>query len=195
MSINLIESVQQNLDYAPLKKIDPNTATTVSDTGEFTTPENKFAQAAIPAVLTALFNYVQSDEGATAILQQDNGTDWVSKIFDEKKQEVVQTISNYDLQASTSPVYRMNEIAAEAVKLVKENCGKDAGIKEVKLFFKNQVNTILLYLPPELHLGSLLQHDALDDSTNKMEGPISSMMKSIGSAFSTPVTDDEIKEQ
>ena len=70
-----------------------------------------------------------------------------------------------------------------------------AQLKEVKVFFSNQKNNILLYLPAALNMGDLLHDASLDDNTNKMEGPISSLMQSIGSAFSKPVTDEEIKKQ
>jgi hypothetical protein len=88
----------------------------------------------------------------------------------------------------------MNAIANEAVKVVKENLPAEAGIKEVKVFFNDQRNHILLYLPAALNMGELLHDNTLDDNTNKMEGPISSLIKNIGSAFSNPVTAEEIKK-
>lgn len=193
MSINLIETVQQNLGYPPLQKIDPNTQQVVAD--KKTPAEDKFSQAAIPAVLTALFSYVQSDNGATAFLNGDHATNWVGRIFDDNKKEVIQTVADYALKSNADTVTGMNTIANEAVKLVKENLSEKAGIKEVKLFFSNQKNNILLYLPAALNMGELLHDNTLDDKTNKMEGPISSLMQSIGSAFSNPITGSEIKEQ
>ncbi len=193
MSINLLETVQQNLGYPALQKIDPNTQQVILD--DKTPAEDKFSQAAIPAVLTALYRYVQTDEGATAFLRGNNSTNWVGQIFDDNKKEVVQTISAYAKQSSADPVEKINAIATEAAKVVKENLSSDAGVKEVKLFFSNQKNNILLYLPAALNMGDLLHDASLDDNTNKMEGPISSLMQSIGSAFSKPVTDEEIKKQ
>ena len=191
MSVNLIKTIQENLGFPPLKKIDPNTQQpeTVNDEAEV----NKFSQAAIPAVLTGLYMYVQSDEGAAAFLNADNNTNWVSKIFDDNRKEAIQTISAYALQSNADPVAKMNAIANEAVKAAKENLVADAGIKEVKLFFSDQKNNILLYLPAELKMGELLHNNTLDDNTNKMEGPISSLMQSIGSAFSNPVTGEDVK--
>lgn len=191
MSINLLETVQQNLGYPPLQKIDPNTQEVTAE--EKTAAEDKFSQAAIPAVLTALYKYVQSDEGAEDFLQSGHSSNWIGKIFDENKKEVIQVISAYAKQSSEEPDIKMNAIASEAVKLVKENLAEGAGIKEVKLFFSNQKNTILLYLPAALNMGELLHDNTLDDNTNKMEGPISSLMQSIGAAFSKPVTGEEIK--
>jgi hypothetical protein len=191
MSINLLETVQQNLGYPALQKIDPNTQQVVAD--EKTPPEDKFSQAAIPAVLTGLYKYVQSDEGATRFLRGDNSTNWVDKLFDDNKKEAIQTISAYAKQSDQDPVAKMNAIANEAVKVVKENLPAAAGSKEVKLFFSHQKNNILLYLPAELNMGELLHDTTLDDKTNKMEGPISSLMQSIGGAFSKPLMDKEIK--
>ena len=191
MSINLLEIVQQNLGYPALQKIDPNTQRVLIE--EKTPEEHKFSQAAIPAVLTALYIYVQSDDGAKDFLRGDNSSNWVSKIFDENKKEAIQKISSYAKQSNQDPVAKMNAIADEAVKVVKNNLPDAAGIKDVKVFFNSQQNHILLYLPAELNMGELLHDSTLDDKTNKMEGPVSSLMQSIGNAFSNPVMGEEVK--
>ena len=193
MSVNLIKTIQENLGYPPLHKIDTVTEQPVTNKDEVM--ENKFSQAAIPAVLTGLYRYVQADDGAAAFLNGDSSTNWVSKIFDDNPKEAIQKISVYAHQSNEDPAAKMNAIANEAVKVTKENLAADAGIKEVKDFFSDQRNNILLYLPAELKMGELLHDNTLDDNTNKMEGPISSLMQSIGAAFSKPVTGDEIKEQ
>jgi hypothetical protein len=193
MSINLLEAVQKNLGYPPLTKIDPNTAQ-VTDS-EKSPGEDKFSQAAIPAVLTALHEFVQSDEGAAEFLKGEPTTNWVSKIFDEKRKEAVQTIAAYAEQSKEDPIAKMNAIANEAVKVVKENIPADATAKDVKTFFETQIGDIVLYLLPGLHMGELLNHNTLDDNTNKMEGPVSNLIKNIGAAFSTPVMDEEILPQ
>jgi hypothetical protein len=181
MSVNLLETVQKNLGYPALQKIDPNTQEVVQDA--HTPDEDKFSQAAIPAVLTAFYKYVQTDDGAAEVLQGDMNTNWLDKIFPDNKKEAVQTISSYAHQSGMDPVKKINEIATETVKVAKANLPADAGIKELKSFFKNQRNTILPYLPAALNMGELLHDGTLDDNTNKMEGPISSLMHSIGTAF------------
>ncbi len=193
MSVNLIKTIQENLGYPPLKKIDPNTQQPDIESTEGA--ENKFSQAAIPGVLAAFYIYVQSDEGAASVLNESFTNNWVGKIFDDNRKEAIQTISSYAMQSNDAPVAKMNAIANEAVKVVKANLSADAGIKQVKDFFSGQRTNILLYLPAELKMGELLHDNTLDDNTNKMEGPISSLMQSIGSAFSNPVTGDEIKEK
>jgi hypothetical protein len=177
MCVDLINTVQENSGF-PLKKIDPNTQKPAFDKGEEAV--NKFSRAAIPAVLAGLYRFVQSDEGAAFILTGNDNTNWVSKIFDNNSKVAVQKISAY---ANRSDEY----------SVAKENLAGDAGIKEVKLFFSDQRSNILLYLPAELKMGGLLHDNTLDDNTNKMEGPISSLMQTIGAAFSKPVTGEEIK--
>ena len=193
MSVNLIKTIQENLGFRPLEKVDPNTQQPVADKDENVTIN--FSQAAIPAVCTALYRFVQTDEGASEFLNIKNSDNWVAKIFDDNRKEVIQKISAYAQQSNVDGVAKMNEIANEAVKVAKENLSENAGIKEVKDFFSGQVKDILLYLPAELKMGELLHDNTLDDNTNKMEGPISSLMHSIGSAFSNPVTGEEIKEK
>ena len=192
MSLDLLEVVQQKLGYPVLQKIDPNTQQVVED--DTTPDEHKFSQAAIPAVLTGLYNYVQSDAGATELLQSNETTQWLSKIFNESKKDAVQKIAAYAHQSNADPMQKINAIAQEAVKVVKENLSSNATVADVKLFMNTQKHTILLYLPASLNMGELLNDNTLDDATNKMEGPISSLIQSIGSAFSNTTTDDGLKK-
>jgi hypothetical protein len=189
MSVNLLQQVQQFLGYPELKKIDPNTGNIVAD-GDV--KPHLFSQAAIPAVLTALYKYVQSDAGADEVLRGNSSTDWAGKIFHGNKKDAVEKIKGYAEDDAANAVSKMNEIAATAVRIVKNNLSDTAGIKDVKSFFLAQRNNLLPYLPPELQLGELLNDDTIDDTVNKMEGPVSSLMKGIGSAFSNPVTNDEV---
>jgi hypothetical protein len=191
MSVNLLEKVQQNLGYPPLRKIDPNTDQLSSAS---LTQEHLFSQAAIPAVLTALYKYVQGDKGAEEVLRGDTSTDWVGRIFHDHHKDAVAKVKAFTDGDAAHSTSKMNSIANEAIKVTKENLAAGAGIKEVKAFFLNQRNNILPYLPPELNLGDLLNDTTIDDNVNKMEGPISSLMKGIGSAFSNPVTSDDVNK-
>ncbi len=190
MSINLLDTVQQNLGFPVLQKMDPNSHTIIENPD--TPDEERFSQAAVPAVLAGLYKYVQSDEGANEFLVKDSSFDWMNNIFGTDKKDVMQAIEKYSNQWGEDPVQKMNLIANEAVRLVKENIPESSTPKDVKAFMHGQRNNILLYLPDKLNLGVLLNDSVLDDSTNKMEGPVSSLMKGIGSAFSQPVTLEEI---
>ncbi len=191
MSINLLEKVQQNLGYPTLQKIDPNTQKTIVDNS--TRIEDKFSQAAIPAVLISLYKYVQTDEGAKEVLANESNTNWVSKIFDNSSKEAIETIAAYSKQLNLEHISKMNCIANEAIKIAKENVGDHATIEDLKKFFNDEKNNILLYLPAALHLGEIINNDTIDDRTNKMEGPLSSLMQTIGSVFDSPTTEKEIE--
>ena len=93
MSVNLSETIQKNLGYPPLHKADPNSQE-VKDSSK--QPEiNLLGQGAIPAVLTGLYRYVQTDEGAADFLRGDNSTDWADRIFNWDKNMAVRKIAAY----------------------------------------------------------------------------------------------------
>ena len=83
MSGSLLQTVQENLGYPPLHKVDPNTQKVIPDEGN--RDEDLFSQGAIPAVLTALFFYSRTDKGAEAILHAELATDWTNIIFADHK--------------------------------------------------------------------------------------------------------------
>ena len=67
---NLVESIQKNLGYAKLYKVDPNTQDI--DEKEKSFGNNSLAQAGIPAVLCGLFNYILRPEGDSLTLLPEN---------------------------------------------------------------------------------------------------------------------------
>jgi hypothetical protein len=186
MSINLLNKVQENLHYPQLQKIDPNT----QEADKSSTTTDNFSQAAIPVILTGLYKLSSSDEGAEAILSGENSADWVSKIFNDNAKEIKEKIAAYSNPQKEISSIELNNIAAESIKIIKENIPENATFKDVRLFLSNQTDNIFPYLHSSLHAGDLLNDATLDDNTNKMEGPISSMMHSIGTLFSTPETEE-----
>ena len=191
MSINLLKTIQQNEGYPELQKIDPNVQ---HEQGSDAEQHINFGQVATTAVFAGLYKYSQSDEGASQLLNSESNT-WADKIFDTDKVAAVQKVADYSKVSYAEADSTMNAIANNAVKLVRENMGSNDDIKDVKLFLKTQRTDILLYLPPELNMGQILHDNTIDDNTNKMEGPISSLIKNIGNAFSNPVTDEEINNK
>jgi hypothetical protein len=188
MSHDLIEKVQQRLGYPPLQKIDPNT-----DEAKNHKSINAFSQAMLSAVLTALYRYVQSDEGAGNFLQFVNITDWADEIFREHKHEAIGKIANYSGQTKAKIESETGVIVNETKKILTQILPAEATVKDIKIIFTNERDNILAYLPPALHIGDWLNDPELDDNTNKMEGPISSLMHSIGNVFSKPVTKEEME--
>ena len=182
MPINLLETLQARLGYPALQKIDPNTQVVKENTN--TPDEHRFSQAALTAVLTALYNYSHTDIGAEKIRTSSTATTWADLIFTDNQQSVVKRIGDYADYSKENVITKLNSIATVAVNIIQEQLPADATMHHVKKFMNTQRNNILPFLPAELQMGELLHDNTLDDRTNTMEGPVSSMMRTIGGGFS-----------
>lgn len=178
MALNLIQSIQQNLGYAALKKIDPNTLQPADDGKE----EDKLNQAAIPAVLIVLYKYTRRDEGAQQVLQSSISNEWLEMMLEDDTRDAVNKVAEYAGVPEVIAKERMELVAKQAVGLIQES--KPANVQRVKDMLIAERNNILVYLPPALHMGELLNDDTIDDTVRKMEGPVSTLMNALSSAFS-----------
>lgn len=192
MSINLLETVQQNLGYPPLQKIDPNTQAVFVD--DKTPNEDRFSQAAIPAVIVGIYRLVQSDEGAQFLLNTNSGAELVNKAFEPNIKEMVQSIAAYAKQSAEDPITKINAIGDEVLRVIKQNLPEGAGPAEVKNLLSSQIVHVLLYLPPALNMGVILDDTTLDDNTHKMEGPFSSMIQNLGNLFNASADKGELEK-
>jgi len=183
MSSSAIIQIQENLHYPPLKKVDPNTQKVISI--EDNRADHSFGQAAIPSILASFCNYGQSDEGALNILNTHQQKNWLKTIFGEKQQEAIQHVCDYSGESGQFTLFHMQAIAKEVVKMVQEQLPENGGTEDIKVFFKNEKNDILTYLPAKIQIGKLLNDDSLDDETNKMTGGLSGLVHSIGNAFNS----------
>ncbi|MBC8032815.1 MAG: hypothetical protein H7Y03_01620 [Chitinophagaceae bacterium] len=186
--INLAETIQKNLGFPPLQKINPNTQEVKEESGQY--PENKLSQGAIPSVLAGLYLFATSDQGAATILGGNSSTNWVDAIYDNKSAEAAQKVAEYASTDASTAKSAMERIAGEAVRIAREQLPSDASPRQINDFFTGQRDKILIYLPPALQIGQLLKDNTLDDRTNKMEGPISGLMHKIEKAFSSGKNDE-----
>jgi hypothetical protein len=177
---SVLESIQKNLGYQPLQKIDPNTQDIKPN--EKNLGIHSLTQAAIPAMICGLMNGLQTKEGAEVILHQENA-DWLETIFGKQAQDLVERIAEY---AGTNIEYTRQEIihiANEAVRLIREAVSGKQDQESIHHYAALQKNETLLYLPAALRLGNLVNNNPMDDRTHQMQGPISSMMHSIENRF------------
>jgi hypothetical protein len=165
---NLVESIQKNLGYAKLYKVDPNTQDI--DEKEKSFGNNSLAQAGIPAVLCGLFNYILRPEGDSLTLLPENAK-WLTRIAD------------YAGTSIDSARGELEHMADEAVRLLKENTIVKNGMNTLREFSVEHKNDPLYYLPGALRTGEILGNSTLDDHTHKMDGPISGLMHSIEKYF------------
>ena len=182
MTTNLVETIQKNLDYPALKKVDPN----VQDVKGKDTDEvvGQLAQAAIPAILTGLYKLSRNNEGSAKILSTDASDDSLSILFDGTEHQLVEKVAQYAGVSANQAESHLENIADESIRLVKESVGPGADAPKLKQFMNDQRHNILVYLPAALNLGDILKDETLDDKTNKMEGPVSNLMHKIENKLS-----------
>ena len=182
MSTNIIEQIQVNLKYPPLHKVDPNIQETKAEYEN--TNAEKLAQAAIPAVVAALYKFSKTDEGAEALLKTQNSEDWLNILYNGKENEAVEKIARYAAISKDEAEVHMEDIAEESIRLLRESTGDLPTAEKIKSYMNTQRHNVLVYLPAALAIGDLLNDEAMDDRTNKMEGPISNLMHKIEEKFS-----------
>lgn len=179
MALNLIDTVQNNLGLPALHKVDPNTQEIKYP--ENTTSQEKLSQAAIPSVLIAFYKLSRTDEGSDMILRGNFSTSWINTLFGEDAPRAVGAISDYANTDYDTARDRIEAVCVESARVISEN-GKT--VEGVKTTLTDQRTNILNYLPAALEIGDLLNDSTIDDRTNKMRGPISSLMHAIEGKFS-----------
>jgi hypothetical protein len=190
MVIDLVETIQKKLGFPELQKIDPNTQEVKKP--ENLSSEDYLPQAAIPTVLLGLYKFSGDKNGNKAILNRTFDGDLLSTIFGKNEDSVVGKVAAYTGTTTDFASRKMEEIAREAISVIKENIPGNGTDSSVRDFLINHRNNILLYLPAELQIGSVLDDDTIDDRTNKMQGPMSSHMHWLEKFF--PSTDRKKEE-
>jgi hypothetical protein len=187
MPVNLLLSIPKNLDYPALKKIDPNTQDIPLD--QYETDEERLNQAAVTAVLIATYKYTRSDQGAEQVLCGDVSNNWLNTILGDTSKEAIRKVADYAQTSDEEAARKMEIVARESVRIIRES--DPVAVSDVKKILLAQKNMILTHLPPALNMGDLLNDETIDDRTNKMEGPVSTFMKNIGSVFSASEKSNE----
>jgi hypothetical protein len=182
MASNLLETVQKNLGFPALQKIDPN----IQETKEksLRSSQDKLAQAAIPAVLAALYKFTKTDEGCRAIISGDDHSDWLGTFFEGREKSAVDKVARYADVTDDEAERAMENIADESVNTIKDSIRPKLSAEAIRAFMENQRHHILVYLPAAMKMGDVLNDEALDDRTNKMEGPVSGFMHRVENLLS-----------
>jgi hypothetical protein len=177
--------LQEELGFPPLKKISPNTQEVKDTSGDLS------GQAAIPTVLVGLYKYSITDAGAEDILRGEYSTDWVNKVFGQYYGLVVERVASYASIAEDRAESLLNTVARKAAELIRTSKEGSTGIAGIKSYLTSERHEILSYLPAALQIGELLDDDTVDDRTNKMEGPVSSLMQKIAGSFAPSDLDEK----
>lgn len=177
MAINILEELTKNMGMQPLIKVDPNTqAVKVTSDVE---KENKLMQAIIPTVVAGLYDCARSEQGLDFLTGNESTPDWLSLLFAKKAPEVKQRLANYSNNTEDAVQIHFNSVAAECTKILRNNASENDRKVSIRNIAGSQRDWFLPYLPAELQIGKLLDDNTMDDRTNKMEGPVSTMMHKI----------------
>lgn len=188
--MNLVETIQKNLGFQLLQKIDPNTQ-------EVKKPENMsvqdyLPQAAIPVVLLGLYKFSRTEEGNAELLKGELQNKLLKTIFGKNTQQVIDRVAKYTGNTSEYAAGKMEIIAWEALHTIRKALSTQTTDTKIKTFLAEQRHNILVHLPASLQIGEVLKDDTIDDRSHKMEGPVSSYMHWIESFF--PSTDRKKEE-
>ncbi|HMR92157.1 MAG TPA: hypothetical protein PKC69_07575 [Chitinophagaceae bacterium] len=181
MPENIIEAIRGSMNLPPLTKIDPNDQEPKHAEG-LSIPE-RLAQAALPAVMAGFFRYTRTDNGCNTILAGGHGQTWLQEIFENKKEEAVQKVADYAGTTTDEAESLMEDIAQEAVLIIHQTMDNKHTAEKLREYIGGQRHNILVYLPAAMQMGYLLEDNSIDDRTNKMEGPVSSLMHKIGDSL------------
>ena len=178
MAASIIEKVQTNLGLSPVQKVDRNIQE-VKDKESHSQVVN-LSQAALPAVMAGLFKITRTEDGTMDLVKSTAPADCLREIFHGHDTEAVAKVARYANVSEEVAREAMNDIAAESVKVLREEAGEDPSYEKVEHYMNRQRHEILVHLPAALQMGQLLEDDTMDDRTNKMEGPVSTFMNKLG---------------
>jgi hypothetical protein len=184
--MNIIETVQKNLGFSALVKIDPNTQETQGN--DIIIGNDAIAQAGIPAVLLGIYNKLESDPDLSTLVPGQPGS-CLEKLFGQSTDLIVKRIYDYSRIQDIHSIQQLEHIASESMRVVRENISPSASEKDIRNFVAKHKAETLLYLPPVLRIGIILKNNNLDDRTGKMEGPVSSFMHHVEKTFNTSGSD------
>lgn len=181
MSINIADEVQQRLQFPPLQKVDPNTQSREEGKHELQYP---VTQASIITALAGLYKITRTTEGCVRLLLTGKSTAWLDDVYGENLDKTLRHVAEYTRSETAEVEELVYQSADTAILILHEQLADNINVESFKNFMSGQRDNILLYMPAGLQLGAMLHDPMLDDNTNKMEGPVSTLMHKIENIFS-----------
>lgn len=169
------------MGFPPIHKVDPNTGDPhILQTSE----REKLAQAAIPAALATVAKFAASDRGFDLLAQGPEGQDWIQEILGSPRPEIIGQIARYAGTDPASARQIFQEAMHQGIHIGSHVQDAQDPTPARKKFYADLLNTALTYLPSAIKMGDSLDDNTLDDSTHKMEGPLSNIAHAIEKTFS-----------
>ncbi len=181
MPINIAEEVQERLQFPALEKVDPNTQP--NEEGRVAL-DCTVTQAAVVTALAGLYKITRTTEGCVHLLLSGKSTGWLEEVYGDNLDKTLRHVAEYT-RSETADVESLVRLSADtAILILHEQLADNINVESFKSFMSGQRDHILVYMPAGLRLGEMLHDPMLDDNTNKMEGPVSSLMHKIENIFS-----------
>ncbi len=181
MAINIAEEVQKKLLFPSLQKIDPNNPNAGVDNETLHFP---VTQAAVVTALAGLYKMTRTTAGATRLQMKGQTDTWLEDIYGDNLGATIEHVATFS-HWGKAEVEKLVRLSADAALIIlHEQVGENANADTIKDYMSGQRDSILVYIPAQLQLGEMLNDTTLDDTTNKMEGPVSSLMHKIENIFS-----------
>lgn len=183
MSFNIVDEVTKKLQVTSLSKVDPNTQAPVYFEKNDFDDQHRLKYVAIPTVLVAIYKHTRNEED-TNDLFSGSVTNPSEVLFGDHTQEVISQVATNAQINEDRAVGQMNETFAATKTVIKDHV-PDMNANKIVSLFTDQRSVILKHLPARLNLGEIMNDGAVDDRTNKMEGPASGLMHAIEKIFSS----------
>ncbi len=190
MADNLVDTIQKNLGFPQLQKIDPNTQEVKKP--EEMSAQDYLPQAAIPVVLLGLYKFSRTEEGNIELLKGELQNKLLKTIFGKSTEKVITKVASNTGNTTEFAASKMEVIAWEALSIIRKDLSVQPTDANVKTYLADQRHNLLVHLPASLQIGEALHDDTIDDRTHKMEGPISNHMHWLEKFF--PSTDRKKEE-
>ncbi|MEJ7675807.1 MAG: hypothetical protein WKF59_24650 [Chitinophagaceae bacterium] len=174
MADNLVETIQKNLGFPQLQKIDPNTQEVKKP--EEMSAQDYLPQAAIPVVLLGLYKFSRTEEGNIELLKGELQNKLLKTIFGKSTEKIINKVASNTGNTTEFAASKMEVIAWEALSIIRKDLSVQPTDANIKTYLADQRHNLLVHLPASLQIGETLHDDTIDDRTHKMEGPISNHM-------------------
>ena len=178
--MTIAQHIQEKLNYGKLQPIDPATGLP-KEQEDFKAPE----QSAIVTFLAAIYKSSRAKENAQILANEKNAEQLLGAIFTDKF-DAYKAIADYTNEPLETIKSRLVNVAEAFINIINEHStDKDKRAEYLQDTLTAERHIILNHIPGGLKIGELLHDETMDDNTNKMQGPISSLMHKIENTFST----------
>ena len=177
MSVNILHLLLNTLGISELEKIDPTTQATPNNGNEV--KSNIIMQAIAPTAVAGIYDAARSETGLDFLASNDTSDNYLQLLFGSNAHAITQQIATYANIDTATAITQFNNCAAEAIHILRAKATEADKRTSIKNIASAQRPFFTPYLPAQIQAGKLLGDDSLDDNTNKMQGPVSTLLHKV----------------